>query len=126
MTDSQTLAIVFDKGSSDGMDSLSSDERELYLIQDFILQWEMDAFSGYFYNHLPHVDLIVEAVVSMRKHGLHALADILNEALELFRDYTEPTTATTWRKVLKQYDPNDCLSHLDHRIHELHNYGLPN
>ena len=121
----QTLFEVFDKAMSNGVETLSPEERRLYLIQDFILEWENGALSGYFYNRLPDVALIAEAIAAMRHHGVTALADILEKAFAVFRDYTDPTVPTTWEKILEQYDPGGQLSELDRQIDALTGYGLP-
>jgi hypothetical protein len=124
MTPSQRLADVFDRGLRDGVESLSAEERDLYLIQDFIIEQEMNGLSGYFYNRLPDLGHISSTVDAMRRHGLAALATYLNEALQLFQGYADPSPARKWSDVLRQYDPDKRLDTLADRISALDDYGL--
>src|ERR1700733_2812921 len=101
----ERLTAVFDRAMREGLDGLSTTDRELYLIQDFIIESEMNGLSGYFYNRLPDVGLIEKAVEAMRRWGLADLASILSESLELFLGYVEPDPPTTWGEILRQYDP---------------------
>ena len=48
----ERLTEVFDRGSRNGIETLSLDERALYSIQEFILDFEMGGLSGYLYNHI--------------------------------------------------------------------------
>ena len=121
---SDRLTEVFDRGMRDGIDTLSATDRELFYIQDFILEWENGLLSGYFYNRLPDIDHIRTAVAAMRRHGVVELASVLEEAADLFTSYVEPDPPTTWRQVLRQYDPQGRLRELNDRISDLDNYGL--
>jgi hypothetical protein len=87
MTPNQRLAEVFDRGLRRGVDSLSADERDLYLIQDFIIEQEINGLSGYFYNRVAIPGHIPATVNAMRQHGLLELGAILNDALQLFEGY---------------------------------------
>jgi hypothetical protein len=118
------LADVFDRGLRDGVDSLSATDRELYLIQDFLVEYEMGGLTTYFYNRLPDTDVIFATVRVMSARRLTALAEILSEAAELFRGYVDPDPPTTWNEVLRRYDPTDRLEELHDRIAALDNYGL--
>ncbi len=122
-TDDQ-LTAAFDKAMMKGPENLIGAEREYYLIQDFILEWENGGLTGYLYNRIPGFDLIRAAIDSMRRHGLADLASILGEAVHLFDDYEEPNPPTTWRSVLERYDPTSRLADLDRRVKHLQNYGL--
>lgn len=115
---------VFDRGLRDGIQSLSVSDQELYWIQEFILDYEMGGLTGYIYNHLPDTKGIHVAIAAMRKHGLTALAELLNEATALFANYTESDATPTWNSVLQKYDPKDKLDEIDSRIDELENYGI--
>jgi hypothetical protein len=118
------LTEVFDRGLRDGVDTLSPADRELFRIQDFIIEYEMGGLSGYFYNHLPDLDGIRGAVTAMQRHGLSELAALLGEAAGLFAGYTDPDPRTTWAEVCRRYDPAGRLDELDRRIGALDNYGL--
>jgi hypothetical protein len=116
------LARVFDRGLSNGVDALSPNERELFRIQDFIIEYEMGGLSGYFYNRLSAMDEIQGAVAAMRRHNFSELADLLDEAASLFTSYTEPRQNSTWGAVLQQHDPTGRLGELDKRIAMLDDY----
>jgi hypothetical protein len=124
MTADQRLAEVFDRGRREGLDALSPAERELFCIQDFILQYENGGLSGYFYNRLPDLGSIRTVVTALRRHRLPELAALLGEAAELFRAYSDPDPPSTWGQVLRRYDPGGRLDELDRRIWSLENYGL--
>jgi hypothetical protein len=118
------LAEVFDRALRDGVDALSPADRELFRIQDFVIEYEMGGLSAYFYNRLPDLDGIHSAVAAMRRHGLAELAALLGEAAGLFAGYTDPDPPTTWAEVCRRYDPAGRLDELHSRIGALDNYGL--
>jgi hypothetical protein len=118
------LAEVFDRGLRDGVEALSPSDRELFRIQDFIIEYEMGGVSGYFYNRLPDLDGILAAVAAMQQHGLAEVAALLGEGAALFAGYTSPDPPTTWGEVRGRYDPAGRLDELDSSIGALDNYGL--
>jgi hypothetical protein len=124
MTPDERLTEIFDRGLREGVDFLTPTERDLYLIQDFIIEYEMNGLSGYFYNRLPDLLAITSAAQAMQRYGLTELSQILSEAAELFRGYADPEPPTTWRCVLQLYDPGDRLSQLSDRVVALRDYGL--
>ena len=124
MTASERLGEVFARGQSQGLASLTATERDLWLIQDFILEHDGGGVSGYFYNRLPDLGAIRATVEGMHRQGLTQLAEMLNEALELFREYVDPDTPTTWNAVSRRYDPLNQLDALSDRIYALGDYGL--
>ena len=124
MTFSERLAEVFDRGLSKGEEALSPSDRELFRIQDFIIEYEMGGLTTYFYNRLPDLDRIHAAVNAMRMHGLSELSVLFREAANLFHGYTDPDPPTTWGEVCQLYDPSGRLEELDVRIGALDNYGL--
>jgi hypothetical protein len=99
-------------------------DRDFYLIQDFILEWENGTLTGYLYNRIPDFDLVRATIDSMQRHGLAELAAILGEAVKLFEGYQDPNPPTTWSAVLERYDPTGTLARLDDQIHRLQDYGL--
>jgi hypothetical protein len=118
------LAEVFDRGLRDGVDTLWPADRELFRIQDFIIDYEMGGLSGYLYNRLPDLPGIEAAVAVMQRHGLMELGSLLSEAAGLFAGYTDPDPPTTWSEICKRYDPVGRLDELDRRIGDLDDYGL--
>jgi hypothetical protein len=122
----QRLSQVFDRALRDGLESLSEEERDLYLIQDFIIEQEMNGLSGYFYNRLPDPAQISSTVSALRQYGLSDLAAILNEALQLFEGYRQSDSETTWSEILSRYDPEDRLETLAKKVNALDDYGLAN
>ncbi len=122
-TDDQ-LTAAYDKGITEGAGKLVGTEREYYLIQDFILEYENGGLSGYLYNRIPDFDHIRAAVASMTKHDLVELGSILSEAVAVFEGYQDPDPPSTWRAVLQHYDPEGKLRELESRIMSLKNYGL--
>ncbi len=124
MTATERLTEIFDRGMRDGVGSLVPADRELFRIQDFIIEFEMGGLSAYFYNRLPDLDGILATVSAMERLGLPVLASLLSEAAGLFKDYRDPDPPTTWKNVLNQYDPANRLDQLEHSINTLDNYGL--
>ena len=124
MTPEDRLEEVFERGFDEGLDSLNPVDRELFRIWEFIIDLEMGGLSGYFYNHLPDLTYIQAAADAMRRHDLVQLASLLTRALELFSDYVEPDSASTWNEVLSRYDPGKQLDAIQAEIFGLDNYGL--
>jgi hypothetical protein len=118
------FAEVFDRGLRDGVDSLSDEDRELYRIRYFILGIEIDGLSGHLYNQLPDIGEIAATVDAMRNRGLDDLAGLFEQAASLFSGYTGHYANSTWNEVLREYDPENRLEELNHRITALDNYGL--
>jgi hypothetical protein len=118
------LAEVFDRGLRDGPDALSPADRELFRIQEFVIEYEIGGLSGYFYNRLPDLDGIQAAVAAMQRHGLAELAALLDEAAGLFVGYADPDPPTTWEAVCRRFDPTGRLGELDRHISALDGYGL--
>jgi hypothetical protein len=118
------LTDAYDRGLSNGIDSLSKTDQELYRIQDFIIDYEMGGLSGFFYNRLPDIRRIEDAIAAMRKYKLTELSNLLSEAAALFVNYAESKTRPTWGSVLQKFDPNDKLDLIDSQIAELDNYGI--
>jgi len=112
MTAHDRLADAVDRGLKDGLDALSPLDRELFRIQDFIIEYDMGSLSGYLYNRLPNLSGIKAAVAAMRKHGLSKLADLLDEAVQLFAGYTEDDARPTWKQHRKKGDVHHCLMNL--------------
>ena len=122
-TDEQ-LTAAFDKGMREGPENLVGPDRDYYLIQDFILEWESGFLTGYLYNRIPDFASIRAAIDSMRRHGAVELGSILSQALELFEGYQEPDPPSTWEATLRRYDPTGRLAELDRRIMNLQSYGM--
>ncbi len=118
------LTEAFDKALIKGPENLDGRDRQLYLIQDFILEWENGAFTGYLYNKIPDWKYINETISAMKTHGLTDLSNIVKEAVDLFQNYEEPYPTTTWSGVLKLYDPSGKLQDLDGKCKNLTNYGI--
>ncbi len=121
---SKRLSEVFDKGLEEGLKSLSSDERDLFLIQDFIIELEMNGLSGYFYNRLPTRETMLATANAMHRYGLVRLEMLFREALELFRNYTPPDNSATWGEILQRYDPKSRLDGIAEEINAIEDYGL--
>jgi hypothetical protein len=124
MTPDQKLMESYARGLENGFDSLSREEQDLFLIEDFIFEFELGSLTGYLYNRLPDVPRIRATIAAMQRCGLTDLAKLLSEAANLFSDYVDPDSPTTWGAVLKKYDPAGSLRSLDHRITALENFGL--
>jgi hypothetical protein len=121
---SERLAEVFDRGLRDGVDALNAADRELFRIQDFVIEYEMGGLSGYFYNRLPDLDGIRATVASMRQHRLTDVAALLEEAAALFVGYADPDPPVTWGEVCRRCDPSGRLDELDRLVGALNDYGF--
>jgi hypothetical protein len=124
MTATERLTEVFDQSYRNGINSLTTLERELYLVQDFFLEIEMNGLSSYFYYRLRDVELIQETVNAMQHCRLLPLSKLLAEALQLFANYVDTDLVTTWNEVLRQYDPTSLLHTISDQIRALEDYGL--
>lgn len=123
MTLDDRLTEVFDRGLQHGLDALSPEDRQLFRIQYFILEFEMGGLSGYMYNRLPDLTEIAETVAAMRHFKFLRLADLLEQAAALFGDYRDPDSPTTWANVLEVYDPDKRLGAIADEISVLGNSG---
>lgn len=126
MLPSDRLSEVFHRAISDGLESLSQEERALYLIQEFILENEMNGLSGYFYNRLSNPMHIASTVTAMRQYGLPDLAALVAEAFQKFEGYAVLDSTKIWSDILRQYDPENRLEALAKKIAALDDYGLKN
>jgi hypothetical protein len=125
MTDAERrMAGAYERGLRDGFETLSAVDQDLYLIQDFVFEYQLGDLTGYFYNRLQDREGIHRTIDVMRRRGLGELASLLEEAAFLFRNYAESHTQTTWGDVLKQYDPEERLMSVSDRIRRLGNFGL--
>lgn len=124
MTLDDRLTDAFDRGLRDGIESLDPVERDLFRIQDFIIEYEMGGLSGYFYNRLPDHGTIQAAVTAMKANGLVELAGLLQVAASLFTGYVETSARATWGEVLRKHDPNSRFDCIERRIRALSNYGI--
>jgi hypothetical protein len=122
MTIDDRLTDAFDRGLRDGIDTLSLADRELFDVQDFIIEFEMGGLSGYFYNRLPDLAGIERAVTAMRRLGFGRLADLLGQAASLFSEYQDPVTPTTWNDVRRAHDPTGRLDAIHAEISALEGY----
>jgi len=113
------LTDAFDRGLREGLDSLSAVDRELFHVQDFIIEFEMGGLSGYLYNRLPDLDRIGHAVTAMKRLGFGRLADLLAQAAGLFNGYRDPAPRTTWDEVRKTYDPAGRIDAIDSAVDAL-------
>lgn len=120
----ERLAEVFDRGCPDNGKSLSPADRELFVIQDFIIEYEMGGLTTYFFNRVLEYDTILATVAAMRKYNLSELAALLAEAAELFRGYKDDSSLPSWKDILRHYDPGDRISDIDNRIAALKDFGL--
>jgi hypothetical protein len=103
--DEDHLTDVFDRGLRDGIDALAPSDQELFRIQDFIIEFEMNGLTGYFYNRLPDQAAIVATAAAMRRHGLLELGSLLEEAGGMFAGYADLSPETTWGDVCRNCDP---------------------
>ncbi len=124
MSATERLSKVFLKGLADRGHSLKADKYQLYLIQDFMVEFEMNSLSGYFYNRLPELGYIKATITAMRQFGLNTLAELLEQAYNLFQDHVDPLEVTTWNAVRSSYDPDKKLEQIDMEITNLDDYGL--
>lgn len=124
MTPCERLTDIFDRGNRDCGESLAPDERELFLIQDFIIEYEMGGLTTYLYSRLPKYDTMLATVAAMRKYNLSELAALLGEAAQLFRGYREDNSLPTWKAVLQHYDPENRIASIHRRIASLNDFGL--
>jgi hypothetical protein len=124
MTFEEKLTTVFERGASHGFDCLTPSEQRLFLIQEFIIDYEMGGLSGYFYNRLLLPKQIATTIDAMRQYHLSELADLVREASILFTNYDESRATGTWNDILREYDPSNRLERISNRIASLNNYGI--
>ena len=105
------LSTTFDRGLNNGVESLSPEDRELFFIQRFILEYEMGDWLHNIVGDWLNFD---ETINAMQNRGLSELADILSEVKVLFQTYDHMEfqpgfPPMTWSEVKKICDPNNKL-----------------
>ena len=83
----------------------------------------MNGLSGYFNNRLQDLGGKAAVVEAMRIHT-QMLVVLLSEAAQLFARNTDVDAVTTWRDVLRRYDPTSRPNDVQHRFEALSNCGL--
>ncbi len=71
MDPDEELSSVFDRGFNEGVETLSKEDRELYFIQSFILEYEMEGLYGLLYNWIPEWSKFDDAIAAMRMRGMN-------------------------------------------------------
>ena len=122
MTD--ILTETFDRCFRLGIESLSPREQDLYRIQDFILEFEMNGLSGYFYNRILNIASIEKTIQAMLNSGMVDVANLLINALTLLKPYEGHDEQKTWSEVLATLDPTNQLSVLESNINKIPDYGF--
>jgi hypothetical protein len=124
MSQIEKLSCIYERAMSQGVDSLTNDDRELYLIQHFLIELEMSGLSGYFYNNIQAPGAISSTIAAMRKYELSDMAQLLSEAFELFGAWVTPENAMQWSGILRQCDPTNRIELIEDRMCSLDNYGI--
>ncbi len=124
MSQIEKLSRIYDRAMSQGVESLTNDDRELYLIQNFLIELEMSGLSGYFYNNVHAPGGISSTIAAMRKYGLSELAQLLSEAFALFGASATPEDAMQWSDILRKCDPTNRIALIEDRMCSLDNYGI--
>lgn len=124
MSAANRLSEAFERGLEIGIESLNENERELFLIQDFIIGFEMGGLSTYFYNRLPVSGRIEETIAAMRTHQLTKLAALLSRAIALFSNWDALARLETWGELLQHLDPTGQIAQIDKEIDLLNDYNL--
>lgn len=125
MSPHEKLSNAFDKALNAGIESLSADEKDLYFIQDFIIELEMGGLSGYLYNRLAITNHVSSTISAMRTYGLSEMAELLAEANQLFPPQAKADFANTWAEVVRRHDPGNRLALIEGMIENIEDYGIP-
>lgn len=124
MTPDERLTEVFDRGFHNGQESLSAAEADLYRIQHFILEYDMGGIGGYLYNNLLDRTEMQLTIDAMKSNGLHILATLVRQSVDLFSACEDLEEATTWGEICQKYDPSNLMNEIDRQIAQLDNFGL--
>jgi hypothetical protein len=120
----EELSDAWRQGCDAGFESLDRKARELYRIQDFILNFES---GGLEYNWTPEWDRFEETIAAMRSRGLARLAALVAEMYAILRrqDAIGEGEAEVWYDVLAIIDPECRLDELNDMISHLDDFGIP-
>lgn len=121
----ELLSAVFDRGLSKGERVLTRLERQLFLIQDFIIETEMGGLSGYLYNRVSHRGRLAATATAMELHDVRLLASIVRELQQRFVG-RRSRWGETWDDVCQRHISDKRLAALDARLDRAreHGYGL--
>ena len=110
----QVLSAVFDKGLSNGT-AITRVERQLFLIQDFIIETEMGGLSGYLYNRLSHRGRLAATANALELHDVRLLAPIARELQRRFAGHRSHA-GETWDDVCRRHVSDARLAVLEARL----------
>jgi hypothetical protein len=119
------LSAVFDKGLSRGLGTLTRVERQLFLIQDFIIETEMGGLSGYLFNRVASRGRLAATATAMEVHDVRLLAPIVGELQWRFRGYRSRRGAT-WDDACGRHLSDARLAVLEAKLDRARDkhYGL--
>jgi hypothetical protein len=125
-TASQLLSDIFDRGLRKDA-RLTRRERELFLIQSFIIDTEMGGLSGFLYNAHSKRGRLEATANALEKYDVKPLAPIARELAKRFHGWRARTKqAQTWEEVLAVCVSDARLALLEERLSNAahRDYGL--
>ncbi len=123
---SSVLAEVFDRGLRKD-EKLTRRERELFLIQDFILSTEMGGLSGFLYNSCSKRGRLDATAKAMEKYEVKPLVPITRELATRFHGWrARSKKAQTWEETQRTCISDARLDVLEYKLTKASDkgYGL--
>jgi hypothetical protein len=114
----QLLREIFDRGLTKGEEKLSPKDLELFLIWDFVIEYEMGGITGFLYNRVSRPGRIDATARALRKYEVEPLAKVAEELSRRFRSWRNSDDAwgETWDEVRTRHISDARLAQLEDQL----------
>lgn len=114
----QLLSEVFDRGLAKGEEKLAAKDLELFLIWDFVIEYEMGGLTGFLYNRVSNPGRIDATARALRKYEVEPLAKVAEELARRFRSWTnsDDDWGETWDEVRTRHISDARLERLEDQL----------
>jgi len=114
----QLLSEVFDRGLTKGEEKLSPEDLELFLIWDFVIEYEMGGLTGFLYNRVNRPGRIDATARALRKYEVEPLAKVAEELSRRFRFWknNDDASSETWDEARTRHISDARLERLEDQL----------
>lgn len=120
---SELLTDVFDRGLREGEKKLSRRDRELFLIWDFVIEFEMGGLSGYLYNRVAKRGRLAATARALTKYEVKPLARIFGELARRFATFSSDSSET-WEDACRAHLSDARMKLLEEQLEAAQEAGF--